>query len=47
MDYRTPEDRCEVASGHPTPLPQTRNAAFIPMDKSQGLSAAETGKYIA
>ena len=44
MDYRTHEYRCEEASGNPTPLLQTRNAAFIPMDKAQGLSAAQTGK---
>ena len=28
----------------PPHLPQTRNAAFIPMDQSPGLSAAGTGK---
>jgi hypothetical protein len=34
----------EVASGSLVPLPPRRNAAFIPMDESQRLAAAETGK---
>jgi len=33
----------ELLTPHPTPK---RNAAFIPLDESQGLSAAQVGKFV-